>query len=210
MNAPQLQVHHSNKALPPPLKDSLPPTPPQDHPLSFSPPPHLPPKSNPHYDYDPSSLSKGLRPPPAPIHIPAPDDFLDQSDPLRSFSTAAPHRAFFPLDPNGLNTGSGTPTSPASSDIRAKRTNPLVDLIDTEKLYIDQLTGIIRVGYPSHHLLEAVPVLMVDTESRFGMVALESPSPRPRPHVQKYRGRVQSRSLLTFRPCFRSHPCHFH
>jgi hypothetical protein len=169
MNA--LQVHQSNKALPPPLKDSLPPTPPQDHPLSFSPPPHLPPKS-----YEPSSFSNGLRPPPAPIHVPSPDDFLGQGKALRSFSTAAPHHACFPLDPNA---GSGTPTSPASSDIRAKRTNPLVDLIDTEKLYVDQLTGIIRVGYPSRPLWgpSLVPVLIVDTESCCGVVALESPSP---------------------------------
>lgn len=51
--------------------------------------------------------------------------------------------------------GSGVPTSPASPDIRAKRTNPLVDLIDTEKLYVDQLTGIIRVSFPSRHLMGA-------------------------------------------------------
>lgn len=31
----------------------------------------------------------------------------------------------------------------------AKRTNPLVDLIETEKLYVDQLTGVIRVRNPS-------------------------------------------------------------
>ena len=89
-----LQVHQSDKALPPPVKDSLPPIPPQDHhhPHSFSSPPHLPPKSNPHYE--PSPLSSGLlRPPPAPIDIPAPDEFLDQGDALRSFSTAAPHPA---------------------------------------------------------------------------------------------------------------------
>ena len=63
------------------------------------------------------------------------------------------HLACFPLD---LNTGPGTPTSPASSDMRAKRTNPLVDLIDTEKLYVEQLTGVIRVGYPSCHYLGAI------------------------------------------------------
>jgi hypothetical protein len=57
------------------------------------------------------------------------------------------------LLPSGLNAGSGIPTSPASPDIRAKRTNPLVDLIDTEKLYVDQLTGIIRVRFPSRATL---------------------------------------------------------
>lgn len=52
--------------------------------------------------------------------------------------------------------GSGVPASPASPNTRAKRTNPLVDLIDTEKLYVDQLTGIIRVSFPSRHLMGAV------------------------------------------------------
>jgi hypothetical protein len=58
--------------------------------------------------------------------------------------------------PSDLNAASGVPTSPASPDVRAKRTNPLVDLIDSEKLYVDQLTGVIRVGDPSRHLIEAV------------------------------------------------------
>lgn len=83
-----------------------------------------------------------------------------------------------PLD---LNPGSGTgtpnsPASPASPDPRAKRTNPLVDLIDTEKLYVEQLTGIIRVRYP-FYLFASSLALMVDTESCFGMVAHEPPSP---------------------------------
>ena len=29
---------------------------------------------------------------------------------------------------------------------KAKKSNPLTDLIDTEKVYVDQLAGIIRVG----------------------------------------------------------------
>lgn len=36
-----------------------------------------------------------------------------------------------------------TPTSP-SGDSKSKRSNPLLDLHDTEKLYVEQLTGIIR------------------------------------------------------------------
>jgi len=143
-----LKVHQSDKALPSPVKESLPPIPPQDHPHLFSSPPHPPPKSNPHYE---PSLSNGLRP--APIDIPSADEFLGQGDALRSFL----YRRFSScLLPSELNAGSGTPTSPASSEIRAKRTNPLVDLIDTEKLYVEQLTAIIRVGFPSRHLMEAV------------------------------------------------------
>jgi hypothetical protein len=88
-----LRVHQSDKALPPPVKDNLPPIPPQDHPHPFSSPPHLPPKSNPHYE--PSPLSNGLRPLPAPINIPPPDEFLGQGDALRSFLTTASHPACF-------------------------------------------------------------------------------------------------------------------
>jgi hypothetical protein len=83
-----------------------------------------------------------------------------------------------PLD---LNPGSGTPNSPASPaspDPRAKRTNPLVDLIDTEKLYVEQLTGIIRVRYSFRLVAPSLAlVLMIDTESCFGMVTHEPPSP---------------------------------
>ncbi|KAI0261935.1 hypothetical protein BC834DRAFT_972341 [Gloeopeniophorella convolvens] len=42
-----------------------------------------------------------------------------------------------------------TPSSPSSPDPRARHSNPLVDLIDTEKLYVDQLAGIIRKLAPA-------------------------------------------------------------
>jgi hypothetical protein len=39
-----------------------------------------------------------------------------------------------------------SPSNPDSSmEAKQKRANPLTDLIDTEKSYVDQLTGIIRV-----------------------------------------------------------------
>jgi hypothetical protein len=46
-----------------------------------------------------------------------------------------------------------TPTSPSvlsappspSADGKSKKSNPLIDLVETEKLYVEQLTGIIRV-----------------------------------------------------------------
>ena len=135
-----LGVHQFDKALPPPVKESLPPTPPQD---SFSSSPLLPPKSNPRYG--PSPLSDRLRPPPAPINVPPPDDFLGKGDALCSFLYRRFSSCVLPLGPN---TSPGTPNSPATSDMPVKRTNPLVDLIETEKLYVDQLTGIIRVRYP--------------------------------------------------------------
>ena len=40
-----------------------------------------------------------------------------------------------------------TPTSPASPTVpnKSKRANPLTDLVDSEKIFVEQLTGIIRV-----------------------------------------------------------------
>jgi hypothetical protein len=43
-----------------------------------------------------------------------------------------------------------TPTSPSGStptfDSKQKKSNPLIDLIDTERVYVEQLTGVIRVS----------------------------------------------------------------
>ena len=46
----------------------------------------------------------------------------------------------------GIN-GPLTPTSPTGPSIldKPKRANPLTDLVDSEKTFVDQLTGIIRV-----------------------------------------------------------------
>ena len=168
-----LQVLQSSKALPPPAKDNLPPTPPQSNSPSFpSPPPQLPPKSSPHHA--PSPLSNGLRPPPTPIDIAATNELLGRGGFLGSFLYT---RFSSPLD---LNPGSGTPSpaSPASPDPRARRTNPLVDLMETEKLYVDQLTGVIRVRrLPLRYRRHFFSWRSLLTESCFGMVAHESPSP---------------------------------
>ncbi len=77
-----------------------------------------------------------------------------------------------------LGPPSSIPSSPASTDSRTKRPNPLVDLIDTEKLYVDQLTGVIRVGCPFHcsQAPFLVSSLIIHIESSFRMVALKPPS----------------------------------
>ncbi|KAH9175265.1 hypothetical protein EDB89DRAFT_348452 [Lactarius sanguifluus] len=102
-------------------KENLPPTPTRDDNLlnpSFhhSPPPPPPP-------LPPKSLSPAL-----------PDTPPDSGGlrPLLVDDTASNQ---------DLNTLPGTPPSP---DARTKRPNLLVDLIETEKLYVDQMAGVIR------------------------------------------------------------------
>jgi hypothetical protein len=147
MNVPP--VLQSNKALPSLAKDMLPAVPPPaDPPFSSSPPPP-PPKFLP--DSDTSLPSNDLRPPP--IDVALSNEFLGQGTPSTFFPLPRLSHAYllgFRLD---LDAASGPLSSPAlsipaspSPDSRAKRANPLVDLIDTEKLYVDQLAGVIRVG----------------------------------------------------------------
>ncbi|OBZ80083.1 hypothetical protein A0H81_00960 [Grifola frondosa] len=119
-----------SKPLPPPAKDeklpSLPPS--QSNASQFSPPPP-PPKI---VDDSASDVSNGHRHL-APINISA---SLGASD--LSLGSA-------PLTPLTPAPGSlpSIPSSP-SADARAKKSNPLTDLIETEKVYVDLLTGIIR------------------------------------------------------------------
>ncbi|THH18413.1 hypothetical protein EW146_g2567 [Bondarzewia mesenterica] len=112
-----------DKALPNPGANKLPPPPPDDQFSSSYAPPQPPPKFN--FDSEQSSSPAGLRP-----------QFIDTSFSADSL-TPGPNHALPP-----------TPTSPASSissaDGRVKKSNPLIDLIETEKTYVDQLTGVIR------------------------------------------------------------------
>ncbi|KAL0951069.1 hypothetical protein HGRIS_007807 [Hohenbuehelia grisea] len=65
-----------------------------------------------------------------------------------------PAKTFDPLSPTGLDPGALTlpltpttpisPSDPAADAVKGKKTNPLTDLIETEKNYVDLLTGIIR------------------------------------------------------------------
>jgi hypothetical protein len=62
-----------------------------------------------------------------------------------------------PFSPS--TSGTSTPVSPSSPspDPRPKRQNPLVDLIDTEKVYVDLLSGVIRVRPASFRPTNAHP-----------------------------------------------------
>lgn len=93
-----------------------------------------------------------------------------------------------PLTPNSAVSPS-VPPSP-SADGRPKKSNPLLDLIDTEKLYVDLLTGIIRVRVSRViRCISHLPILHI--ESRCGMVSFQFTSARVGYHVPKYRGYLQ-------------------
>lgn len=118
-------------------KENLPPTPTEDNLSnpsfnSLPPPPPPPPLKSPQHDTPP--LSNGLLSP------------VDTSTSNQGTLTASTSFIRCIMCPD-LNSQPGTPTSPPSPDPRGKRPNLLVDLIETEKLYVDQMAGIIRVRF---------------------------------------------------------------
>ncbi|OCH95804.1 hypothetical protein OBBRIDRAFT_822716 [Obba rivulosa] len=106
------------KPLPPPARDEMLPPPPPDDILTSPPPP-------PKVARDPNAMASVPLPRIPPIDVAASLDF----------AASGPGSA--PLTPNGLS-----PTSPTIDG--KKKSNPLTDLIETEKVYVDLLTGIIR------------------------------------------------------------------
>ncbi|KZT30490.1 hypothetical protein NEOLEDRAFT_1173909 [Neolentinus lepideus HHB14362 ss-1] len=129
MNAPSVDAF---KPLPSPARDEkLPPVPPEitDLPLP-SPPPKILQNNG---DLDPAEFQgrQGLRPPP--IATPAYGD--------TSLGPGSSQLPLTPVSPSG--SVSSAPSSPGGEG-KSKKANPLVDLIETEKLYVDQLTGVIR------------------------------------------------------------------
>lgn len=102
-----------------------------------------------------------------------------------------------PLTPVTPMPGEMPPSPSAQSADKAKKSNPLTDLIETEKLYVEQLTGIIRVRLSFTVLHKSAversrPLFYEYTESRLGMVAVQPPAPRIGYHVPQYRGHLQS------------------
>ncbi|KAI0756608.1 hypothetical protein C8Q80DRAFT_1264647 [Daedaleopsis nitida] len=119
----------SPKPLPPPAKDDkLPSLPPLDFEDLSTPPP--PPKIV-------HDMADELPPPPP--HKPSPIDIK------ASLGATDMSLGFAPLTPVSPNAGAlpPSPSSPAA-DGKAKKSNPLTDLIDSEKVYVESLTGIIR------------------------------------------------------------------
>lgn len=89
-----------------------------------------------------------------------------------------------------------TPTSPGGG--KSKKSNPLEDLINTEKTYVDCLTGIIRVRFDwlaFHQSLDADPCgISRPTESCSSMVTLQLAASRVRFDVPSRRGCLQGQS----------------
>ncbi|OCB85694.1 hypothetical protein A7U60_g7345 [Sanghuangporus baumii] len=127
------------KALPPVNKgDHLPPPPssPPSRPTG-APPPIPPPKSSFHGGH-----------PDSPSGSPSLDDRLLQQSPNEllsppSIATLPPDSPSFSPGQNPM-LGPPSPGLPPVNGSRPKKVNPFVDLMETEKIYVDTLSGIIR------------------------------------------------------------------
>lgn len=92
-------------------------------------------------------------------------------DCYHSFDAVAPLVLTIPLTP----TTPLSPNTPLNNENKPKKANPLNDLIDTEKQYVDQLTGVIRVSH--HHLHGFQPIAHLGIlESRCRLVSKQPPS----------------------------------
>ena len=147
----------------------------QSHPHAESPPPPPPPKM------DLLSSTPSLDRPPTPS-----DCFHSRSPSFTSSASGQPGNKD-PLSPplNGTSGGLLTPPSPnpAVDGLRSfspslqakatKKTNPLTDLVESEREYIDVLAGIIRVRGILPSLLLLIRLLL---ESGWGLVSYQLPA----------------------------------
>lgn len=77
--------------------------------------------------------------------------------------------------------------SPSGDDKGKKKSNPLTDLVETEKVYVDLLTGIIRVRRSLHDVYaDRTGTYVRCAESCGSMVSLEPATTRAGFYVQKY------------------------
>ncbi|KAK0198362.1 hypothetical protein F5146DRAFT_1019376 [Armillaria mellea] len=100
------------------------------------------------------SAARDLPPPPPSAHsnsafVPSPPPNPPLDPPAGSLHHPQNHAYPVSLSDPGQSapstpTSPTTPVSPSYPESKPKRTNPLTDLVDTEKNYVEQLTGIIR------------------------------------------------------------------
>ena len=86
--------------------------------------------------------------------------------------------------------------SPSGDDKGKKKSNPLTDLVETEKVYVDLLTGIIRVRRSKAWSVVLSKADHCLAESCGSMVSLEPATTRAGLNVQMYRERIQSQSVV--------------
>lgn len=116
-------------------------------------------------------------------HLPSPTTGPRSAGPPRSpDGLSLPSVISPPGSPMSFSSGFAppSPTLAAPAD-RPKKTNPFVDLIETEKVYVDTLSGIIRVC--AHNILNTLRFAEICAESSFGMVEVKPSSERTRRHV---------------------------
>lgn len=136
MTAPFVDDH---KPLPMVEKfEKLPPPPPQ---ADYQEPDYVPPRPPPKITSDSNGGPHNLLPPiPTMASI---GDLDDSAYPIKA-SSPVDLIATIALNVPLTSIASSAPPSP-SPESKPKKSNPLIDLIETEKLYVDQLTGVIRV-----------------------------------------------------------------
>lgn len=130
----------SSKALPPLSKDDdLPPPPPSPQQGNVTETPPLP----------PPKITLDDLPELPKLNLDLKDSFhTAPASPLRE--ALSPHAFASPPDSPAFSVGSSSmmaPPSPTADLSRPKKLNPFVDLLETEKTYVDTLSGIIRVRY---------------------------------------------------------------
>lgn len=94
------------------------------------------------------------------------------------------------------------PSSPGGEASAKKRGNPLSDFIETEKAYVELLTGIIRVRRKFLHNSWTTNRDYA-TESRFRVVTSESSSSGAGQDVPEYRERIQGEPGIACCACRR-------
>lgn len=96
-----------------------------------------------------------------------------------------------------MATQHSAPPSPGADGTIKKKPNPLSDFIETEKAYVELLTGIIRVRQHNNVPVSAIRDSSSCAESCLRLVASKSPSSGVGQDVSEYRERVQSKSVIT-------------
>lgn len=181
---------YGSKPLPSPKGDRLPPLPPSDHFDNTSSVPAPPPKAT-HVQGAGMSQRANNRLPPIVTSTLSPNDGTDivraiqpsTSHCARSFVSGLPQAAITPVSP--MDSQASAPLSPGADGNAKKKINPLSDFIETEKTYVELLTGIIRVCQPRSLFVRGTNSHCFP-ESGIGLVTPKSSPSRTGQDVSEY------------------------